>query len=198
MSYVLIHADRQATLLRGDPVVPAADLPAFYDANALLDAASTIRDDAERGAADAIAAARAEGLAAGHAEGLAIGAAEVRDELLRLAAADAARTAAQRADLARLGLEVVRRIAAELGEPAMVAALAERAATTVAPDAHPVVRVHPDALAATRDRLAARAVVQGDAALAPTDCVLATPLGEVHAGLDTQLAALAQAWGVDA
>lgn len=197
MSYVLIHADRQATLLRDDPVVPAADLPALYDARALLDAASTIRDDAERDAAEAVAAAHAQGLAAGRAEGLAAGAAEIRAELLRLAAATRAASAAQQADLARLGLEVVRRIAADLGAPAMVAALADRAAAAIAPDPRPVVRVHPDAVAATRDRLGTRATVDADPALDPTDCVIATPLGEVRAGLETQLTALARAWGID-
>ena len=30
----------------------------------------------------------------------------------------------------------------------------------------------------------------------PTDCVIATPLGEVRAGLETQLTALARTWGI--
>ncbi|WP_288456523.1 FliH/SctL family protein [uncultured Sphingomonas sp.] len=196
MSYVLIHADAAATLVRDDPIVPAADLPAFSEARTLLEAAAAIRDAAAADARTAADAAREEARAAGHAEGLATGAAQVRDELLRLAAADTARAAAQRDDLARLALEVVRRIAADLGPGDMVAALADRAAASVAPDPLPVVRVHPDAVAAATARLGLRARVEGDSRLAPDDCVLATPLGEVHAGLETQLSALSRAWGI--
>lgn len=198
MTFVLIHADRQATLLRDDPIVPASQVPAFNEARDLLDAVTTLRGDAADAAARAAEAARAEGYAAGHAEGLAAGAASIRDELMRLVQADAVRVEAQRADLARLALEVVRRIAADLGAPETVAALADRAAAAVAPDPAPVVRVHPDALSATRARLDPRIAVEADASLAPTDCVVATPLGEVRAGLETQLAALARAWGLSA
>ena len=35
-----------------------------------------------------------------------------------------------------------------------------------------------------------------DETLAATDCVLVTPLGEVRAGLETQLAQLAERWSV--
>ena len=198
MSFVLIHADRQATLLRDDPIVPASQVPAFNEARDLLDAVSALRGDAAEAVAAATEAARAEGYAAGHVEGLAAGAASIRDELMRLVQADAVRAEAQRADLARLALEVVRRIAADLGAPETVAALADRAAASVAPDPAPVVRVHPDALSATRARLDPRIAVEADASLAPTDCVVATPLGEVRAGLETQLAALARAWGLSA
>ncbi|MBY0301856.1 MULTISPECIES: FliH/SctL family protein [Sphingomonas] len=196
MSYVLIHADTAATLVRDDPIVPATDLPAFSEARTLLEAAAAIRDAAASDARTAADAAREEARAAGHAEGLATGAAQVRDELLRLAAADAARLTAQRDDLARLALEVVRRIAADLGPAEMVAALADRAAASVSPDPSPVVRVHPDAVTATAARLGSRARIEGDSRLSRDDCVLATPLGEVHAGLETQLAALARAWGI--
>lgn len=198
MSFVLIHADRQATLLRDDPIVPAAQVPAFNEARDLLDAVTALRGDAAEAVEAAREAARAEGYAAGHAEGLAAGAASIRDELMRLVQADAVRAEAQRGDLARLALEVVRRIAADLGAPETVAALADRAAAAVAPDPAPVVRVHPDALSATRARLDPRIAVEADAALAPTDCVVATPLGEVRAGLETQLSALARAWGLPA
>lgn len=197
MSFVLIHADAQATLLRGDPLIPASDVPAFQEARDLLVTAARIRAAAAQVADKAAAVARGEARAAGHAEGLAAGAEAIRAELLRLVAADALRAEAQRADLGRLALEVVRRIASDLGEPNMVAALAARAALSVAPDPKPIVRVHPSALDATRARVGTRASVEGDAAMAATDCVIATPLGEVRAGLETQLAALGRAWGLE-
>jgi type III secretion protein L len=194
--FVLIRADAASTLLRDDPIVRAGDVPVLAEAERLLASATALRDDARRASEDAADAARAEGYAAGHAEGLAAGSAEIRDELLRLAGADAERAAAQRGDLARLALEVIRRIAAELGAPEMVAALADRAAAAVAPDTPLTVRVPPAALARTRERVRAHATVEPDETLGATDCVLVTPLGEVRAGLETQLAQLGKQWGV--
>ena len=194
--FVLIRADAGATLLRDDPVVRAADVPVLRDADRLLAAAATLRKDARRASEDAAGEARDRGYEDGRREGLAAAAGEIRDELLRLAAADDERADRQRADLARLGLEVVRRIAGEIGSAETVAALADRAAAAVAPDAQLTVRVPPAALAATRERLGARAQVEPDETLGGTDCVLGTPLGEVRAGLDTQLTQLARQWGL--
>lgn len=196
--FVLIRADASATLLRDDPIVSASDLPLLEEAQKLLSAASVLREEARRDAEIAADAARAEGFAAGHAEGLAAGAEAVVAKLLGLAKADAARADAQRGDLARLGLEVVRRIAADLGSADMVAALAEKAASTIAPDAAVTIRVPPAAVAQVRARLGDRATVEPDETLAANDCVLSTSLGDVHAGLETQLTQLARQWGVDA
>lgn len=196
--YVLIRADTAATLVRDDPLVPASDVPALTDIQAVLDAAARLRDDARTAANEIADVAREEARAAGRAEGIAAGQAEVREELLRLVQADAARAEAQRGDLARLGLEVVRRIAGDLGSPEMVAALADRAAAALAPEPVPVVKVHPDAVETVRARLSSRAAVEADATLDATDCVLVTPLGAVRAGLETQLAQLARAWGIEA
>ena len=194
--FVLIRADASATLTRDDPIVRAAEVPMLAEAERLLAAANALHDDALRASAAAADEARAAGYRAGHGDGLAAGAAEIRAELLRLAQSDAERVGQQRGDLARLGLEVVRRIAADVGPAEMVAALAERAASSVAPESQVVVRVAPAALARTRERLGSRASVEPDETLSPTDCVLATPLGEVRAGLETQLAQLASQWGL--
>jgi type III secretion protein L len=198
MSFVLIRADAAATLMRDDPIVRAADVPVLGDVQRLLADAQALREDARAASVQAGEAARDEGYAAGHAEGLAAGAALVREELLRLAQADVARAEAQRTDLARLGLEVVRRIAADLGPADMVAALAEKAAAAIAPDSQLTVRVPAAALDATRARLGAGVAVEPDETLSATDCVLSTPLGEVRAGLETQLAQLARQWNVEA
>lgn len=198
MSFVLIRADAAATLMRADPIVRAADVPVLDDVQRLLADAQVLREDARAASAQAGEDARAEGYAAGHAEGLAAGAALVRDELLRLAQADAARSETQRTDLARLGLEVVRRIAADLGPAEMVAALAAKAVAAVAPDPQLTVRVPPAALAETRERLGAGVAIEPDETLGATDCILSTPLGEVRAGLETQLAQLARQWNVAA
>ena len=194
--FVLVRAGSAATLLRDDPIVRAADVPMLREADRLIAAATALHDDVRRASETATEEAREQGYAAGHAEGLTAGAAAVRDELLRLSEADAARARQQSGDLARLGLEVVRRIAAELGPEEMVAALADKAAAAVSPELRPVVRVPPAALARARERLGAHVTVESDETLAATDCVLSTALGEVHAGLETQLAQLARQWQI--
>ncbi len=58
MSFVLIHADANATVLRDDPIVPAQDVPAFTEARGLLEAATAIRAAATRAAESAAERAR--------------------------------------------------------------------------------------------------------------------------------------------
>jgi flagellar biosynthesis/type III secretory pathway protein FliH len=198
MSFLVVHADRAATLLADDPIVPAAKIPQLKDAIALLARAGEIRDAEDSAHADAAEAARREGHAAGLAEGRAAAAEEVAAELLRIARDDHARAAERRADVVRLALAVVRRIAADLdGE--MVAALAQRAVAAQAHDAAVTVRVAPAALEATRARLAGRTgiLVEADASLDAQDCVVATALGRVIAGLEPQLARIEAAWQAD-
>lgn len=194
--FILIRADAAGTLVRDDPIVRAAEVPVLADAHRLLDAVTALHHDVREVSESAADEARTRGYTAGHAEGLAAAAASVGEELIRLAQADVERSQAQRADLARLGLEVVRRIAADLGPAEMVAALADKAAAAVAPDVQLTVRVAPAALVRTRQRVGAQVTVEPDETLAPTDCVLSTPLGEVRAGLETQLAQLARQWGI--
>lgn len=199
-NFLLLHADRAATLLADDPIVAANDVTRFGDVTALLDAATSLRDDAQEARDAALAAARADGFAAGHAEGRAAGDSSIRDELLRLAQEDAVRAETQRADLAKLALEVVRRIAGTVGAPDMIAGIAAQAAAQVAPETAATVRVHPASAAKVADRLAnlRHIAVEADETLAPNDCVVATPLGRTHAGLDTQIAQLERAWGLTA
>ena len=196
MTMVLIAANRAATLATEDPVIPAASIDRFHDAAGLIAAAGRLHDaiDADRSArlADATAAGRAEGLAAGQAAAAEEAALTLIDLNRRVAEA----LDVQRADVSRLALEVVRRIAGSLGDDATVAALAERAAQDLAPDAVATVRVAPAARDATEQRLRdfAGLTVVGDGTLAPTDCVIETPLGASHAGLEIQIAGIERAW----
>jgi flagellar biosynthesis/type III secretory pathway protein FliH len=198
VSFLVLHTDRASTLLTDDPIVPAAKIPPLRDAITLLARAGEIRAAEDSANADAAEAARREGHAAGLAEGRAAAAEEVATELLRIARDDHARAAARQADVIRLALAVVRRIAADMdGE--MVAALAERAVAAQARDAAVTVRVAPSSLDATAKRLANRPgiIVQADAALDAQDCVVETALGRVIAGLEPQLAKIEAAWQVD-
>lgn len=184
MTWTILHHGAIASLATSEGIVPAAALPAFDDALALL---------------AGLEAVRAESVAAGHAEGFAAGrAAAAAEQAAALVALDA-QVAAARAELrgsaAGLAVAIVRRIATGLGSADVVAALAARAAEDLAPDRPAEARVPPAALAATVARLGNRPqiTVVADPALAADDCVLATPLGSVHAGLETQLAAVERA-----
>jgi flagellar biosynthesis/type III secretory pathway protein FliH len=197
MTFLVLHADRLATALADDPLVPAADVGRVQDALALLAEAGDLRRGAEATTDAAREAARAEGFAAGRAEGLAAAETERQAELFRIALRDGELQRERQKDIARLALEVVRRIAGELDKGAMVAGLAERAAAQLAPDSMAVVRVAPAAVETVRTRLDGRAglSVEADPSLEEQDCVIETALGRTHAGLDTQLAQIERMWG---
>ncbi len=197
MSFLLLHADRLTTALADDPLVPAADVGRVQDALALLAEAGDLRRGADEALAAAREVARAEGYASGREEGLAAAESERQAELFRIARRDGELQRERQKDIARLALEVVRRIAGELDTGIMVAGLAERAAAQLAPDAVAVVRVAPASAEAVRARLEGRTwlSVEADPALDGQDCVIETALGRTHAGLETQLAQIDRMWG---
>jgi type III secretion protein L len=196
MTFLVLHADRLATALTDDPLVPARDVGRVQDALALFAEAGSLRGGAEEAIEAARAKAQAEGFAAGREEGLAAAEAERQAELFRIAMRDSELQRERQKDIARLALEVVRRIAGELDDGAMVAGLAERAAAQLAPDSVAVVRVAPDSVDMVRAQLNGRTglSVEADPSLDAQDCVIETALGRTHAGLDTQLAQIERMW----
>lgn len=196
MSFLVLHADRHVTALADDPIVPASEVGRFRDTIALMDEAGRLHAAAVAATEAARETAYAEGHEAGRLAGRAAGEAEMTAELFRLALRDGEAQRERQASIARLAIEVVRHIAGEVGDPAMIAALAERAAATVAPDIATIVRVPPDALAETRARLGEREglTIESDPTLSGVDCVVETPLGRTHAGLDTQIAQIERVW----
>jgi type III secretion protein L len=196
MSFVLLHADRLATALVDDPIIPAADVPTLRDATALLAEAGRIRTEATERAAEAMERAYAEGLEQGRADGRAAGEGEMRTELFRLAVRAREEAEQRREEIATLALEVVRRIAGAIGDEDMVSLLAQREVAALVPDTAATVRVPPAALDTVSQRLAERPgiVVEADPALSGADCVIETALGRTHAGLETQLAQLERSW----
>lgn len=196
MSFVLLHADRLSTTLVDDPLVSKGDVPALRSVAALLTEAGRLHEAARANLEGERATARHAGFEQGRRDGHAAGEADMREELLRLAASDVQERRRHQREIAALALEVVRRIAGRLGDETTVAALAEQAAAEIAPDTAATVRVAPAALDATRARLANRAgvVAEADPGLGPTDCVIETALGKTVAGLETQLAHIEAAW----
>lgn len=196
MTYLLLHQDHSATLLSDDPIVPAAELPAFRRSLELLAGAEQRLASAAQEAEALTAAARDQGFAEGRQLGEAAAAGEVRTRLFDLEVKAAQLRTAQRAEAARLAIEVVRRIAGEMGSETMVSALAEKAASDLAPDTRATVRVSPAAQAAVAERLARfdKLTVTADSSLTDDECVVETSFGVIRAGLETQLAAVERAW----
>ncbi|MDV3457211.1 FliH/SctL family protein [Sphingomonas sp. HF-S4] len=195
MTFLVLHADRLATALTDDPLVPARDVGRVQDALALFAEAGSLRGGAEEAIEAARAKAQAEGFEAGREAGLAAAETERQAELFRIAMRDSELQRERQKDIARLALEVVRRIAGDL-EGTMVAGLAERAAAQLAPDSVAVVRVAPGAVDMVRAQLGGRTglSVEADPSLGAQDCVIETALGRTHAGLDTQLAQIERMW----
>ena len=196
MSFVLLHADRLRSVVAADALVPASEVETVRHAAELLAEACRLRDAAVEEVAQARAAAHAEGLAAGQAQGRAEADAQVAAALVELQARAVEQEVRRRGDIARLAIEVVRRVAGEVGEASFVAGLAERAAAALAPDQPAVVRVAPGVADAVRARLSSHpaVTVEADPAVTQVDCVLETTLGRTHAGLETQLGAIERAW----
>lgn len=196
MSYLVLHRDAAATILGDDPIVPRPQIEQYHELSDLFAAVDRLRDAEAERVIEAERRGRLEGYAAGHLEGRGAGQAEINAELFRLAMRDAAERRKLRADVAALAIEVVRRIAGEVGVGATVAALANQAAGNLVADTPAIIRVAPSAVAATSARLAEREGIDvvADSTLTPMDCVVETSLGRIHAGLETQLAAIDNAW----
>lgn len=192
MMAVVLHSDCAQTVVMGSARVPAAEVGFVRDAADLLARARAIRDANAREAAEAAAHARAQGHAAGLAEGRAQAEAELGQRLFALETEAAARRLADRNRVAELAVSIVRRIAGELGDGPLIAALAAQAAAELLPGSQAVVLVPPSALSATRARIGSATVVRADPALGPCDCIIETPLGRTLAGLETQLEAVLQ------
>jgi type III secretion protein L len=207
MSFIAVHQRAGLTLATDRLVLPPDDVPAFDSAQQLAEALAALLD----GERHRIDAARRAAHAAGHAEGLAeglgraqqAGAEQLAETLGALACQAQSDRVALRDAAIELSLLIVRRIAANLSRPELLAALAQQAIDHLALEqsqqagaASPlacVVRLHPGLLAAVKSRLApcgsASVSIEwrADDTLAPLDCVVDTPHGRLLAGLEAQL-----------
>jgi flagellar biosynthesis/type III secretory pathway protein FliH len=200
-------------------VFAAAEVPLLREANDVLRQIHARAQAQARQLDAACEAARRQG----HDEGFTRGLQAAQDEVAqRLASLD--RDARVRADelrgqIAVLALAAVQKMLGELPfAPSMVAASAQ-AARDVLPDQRVTLNVHPSRVAEVRAHLAsahgaasrdveshdagpatptlpAHTEVLPDPLLGTNDGRLETAHGSIQIGLDTQLARLAQAWGV--
>lgn len=184
MSAFLLHADG-ALLLTGKPLIKAADAECLTEAVAVLEAAK--RQAEHRGRI-----AEHQGFAAGEAAGRAAFA----EALAALAAAEADHRARQEAEVAGLALAALRHIAGNLADTEITAALARRAARSIAGRGPVAISVAPDMVESVEAALGPNtaALVTGDPALKPTECRLTARDGQIVADLATQLAAIEKRW----
>ncbi len=161
----------------------------------LLFEAGNIVRAAEHQAGDVIEQARARG----HAQGLAEAQAQMAGHLVDAQQQAREFMAASQERIVALAIAILERIAPTLGEPQVVAALAEEALSTVQAEKYLRIRVTAPAAAATQAMLeqwqsehpqVETAQVAVDPHLAPFTCVVESELGRIEAGLPAQLDAV--------
>jgi len=202
MSYLLLlHRDAELTLATTTPVVTAKQVPLLRDALALHERLGGLFADEEQRVAAAEQSAREQGERAGYADGMERaqqeGAHTLSAEIARLSADVAAQREELRQALPALACAMVRRMAAELAPPEVLAALAERAFEHVLPPQPVRLRLPPEWLEAVRARLDERALavpVQcvADPELQGLRCTVESSAGRLLAGLDEALAHIHQ------
>lgn len=208
MSFLLWHNRGAARIASPRLVLRAAEVPLLQRSHELREQLERmLRDEAERIAATAREAAQqAHNL--GREHGLREGRETMAATLTTLAQSAAREHERLRGDVGALALQVVRKLLGNFAEDALLAGLADTAAQEALPTQQMTLVVHPDLRDAVQARLSAlagqggedagalRCEVRGDAACERTACRIETEHGSVDASLDTQLARLAQAWGV--
>ncbi|WP_457671021.1 FliH/SctL family protein [Thiolapillus sp.] len=195
MTYVTLIQDPMLSLASDKLVIPATELPAVLDAVDLAsNLARLLNEEKHR-----IEAAERDGFENGYERGREEGLRQALDDLSTGLKAlsekmDRREDELQRS-VARLAIEIVRKIAVEVGAREMVVSLAQTAARELVSTERIVVAVHPKMLETVVEQLRMptgkagyqRLEVQADDALDPFDCVLHTKSGSVVAGLDAQL-----------
>lgn len=182
-------------------VLRADDVEALDSALAVGRRLSRLLDDSEQMLRAAKERAVDEGHAAGKAAGLNAAREEVATELTAMASAAHHQRLALQGSVARLAIQVVRKLAGEVGAPEMVAGLAQTAAADLLPGASLItLLVHPSVADAVKARLSAaqsarpnkplHVEIRTDDAMDPFDCTLDTAFGTTIAGLDAQLGRL--------
>jgi len=177
--------------LRPDgPILKAAEVAIWGEAEAALAAARQHAAQAREWARDLLETERARG----HAEGRAAGA----EEAARLLAETATRAtdyiAALERDLPTLVHDLVARILGEFEPGERIARVVGHAVERLRPDAQAVLRFAPgeaDAVRKALEGLGGHALrIEPDPSLAPGECTLRSAVGRVELGVEAQLRAL--------
>ncbi|MET1755793.1 FliH/SctL family protein [Novosphingobium sp. RD2P27] len=197
MTFYLIHRDGKALVSTDRPLLKAREAGPLRDAAALLARADALETQARARRDAAEREARQRGLEQGLEEGRRNFAAAVSDLTGRL---ESWREAQER-QVAALALAALRRMVDDIGDETMMASIARRAVTAVAPGSDAHVQVAPALVDVVSARFAAdertrEVPVHGDPSLAEHQCRVTTTDGRIIADLAVQLGEIEKRWSL--
>ena len=195
MTYHIFKTGDDAAIGAATPLIKASERSEFVSAVALLKAIAELRT-----AAETEAKGRSE---TGYQEGMARGYAEAQEQVAKLVEDMATRFEAiceeRRADVADTALAATKAIIGTLDDVDVAKRLVNQALARidnggvltieVAPAMHAQIAAHVSHLAHVK--------VEAAEGLGPLDCVFQTKTGRILAGLDLQIAALGDRWGIN-
>jgi len=149
--------------------------------------------------AQALAQAQEAGFEQGRRDGERVAAERLTEVVARITRDQQVQQQAARDAVGALALAVVQKLASSLGASEVVPKLVEQAVIELLPQRSTRVRVGPEAMEATRERLAKlglSADVRADETLGAFDCVIDSVTGQHVVSLDSQLAAIGRALGL--
>jgi flagellar biosynthesis/type III secretory pathway protein FliH len=194
MTYHMIITSDRAMMGSSTPLIKASERIAFCSAADMLVATQDLHSAAQA----EIDAARAAAFDAGFAAGRAAALDHVAGLITQAAAQINTACTERREDIASAALAATRAIIGDIGDEQVARALVTRALSRI--ESHAPVTI--DVAPAMYDRIAQTVAhlphvsVAANAALGALDCTFLTENGRVIAGLDVQMTALAQRWGV--
>jgi type III secretion protein L len=197
MTFYLVHRDGKALVATDRPILKMRDADRLADAAALLTRADTLETQAARRRDEAEREARQQGFAQGTEEGRRAFVSAVAD----LTGQVEAWRQDQERQVAALALAALRHMIDDIGDEAMMAALALRAAGSVSAGSEAQVHVAPELVemvtAALAEEEGTRDIpVRADPNLARHECRVVTNDGRIIADLSVQLAEIEKRWSL--
>ena len=195
MTYHIFKTGDYAAIGAAAPLIKASERSEFVSAVALLKAIAELRT-----AAETEAKGRYE---TGYQEGMVRGYAEAQEQVAKLIEDMATRFEAiceeRRADVADAALAATKAIIGTLDDVDVAKRLVNQALARIDNGSALTIEVAPAMHARIAAHVAHLAHVKVEAAegLGPLDCVFQTKTGRILAGLDLQIAALGERWGVN-
>jgi flagellar biosynthesis/type III secretory pathway protein FliH len=195
MTYHIFKAGDQAMIATNAPLIKASERSEFTSAVALLQAITDLRIASE---------AQAKGLSeTGYQEGMARGYTEAQEQVAKLIENMADRFEAvceeRRADVADAALAATKAIIGTLDDVDVAKRLVSQALARIDNGSALTIEVAPAMHARIVEHVAHLAHVRVEAVegLGSLDCVFQTKTGRILAGLDLQISALGDRWGVN-
>lgn len=197
MTFFALIRNAHVNLATNKLVLPAEDVATFLNTIELGNELKRLVEES----AESIKLQEQRGFEVGYEEGKTEGKVaaqkELAEKLMSLSRSAAYHRENLRASVVKLAIQVVRKVAGEIGAPEVVAGLADVAAKELVPDVSLCVRVHPAAVDKVSAQLeislsnnAGQPVyfdVRADESLDQFDCIIDTPFGSTIASLEDQL-----------